>query len=73
MKKSIFGLLKKEVQHEGKFVLELSLTFIGATLVGRTVWQWIIDYSNTVVAFISGIAILFIVAGFRHHFLTKRL
>lgn len=71
MKRSILRLLQKEAQHEWKFVVYLSLTFIGATLVGRSVWQWIVDYSNTGVAFVIGIIILFIVAALRHHFMKK--
>lgn len=56
-----------ELKHESATVLKLSLTFVGATLVGRSVWQWIVDYYDTFVAFSAGVVLLFLVAFMRNH------
>jgi predicted tellurium resistance membrane protein TerC len=72
MKQTLLKILKKEAKHEWKYALHLTLTFIGATLVGRSVWQWIVDFSNSVVAFLVGLVILVFVVVWQHHYLKKK-
>lgn len=53
-------MLIEEIKHDTRAVVKLSATFIGATLVGRSVWGWLDASYGSLTAFIVGVIILFV-------------